>query len=242
MEDNLDLYIIIIIILTSIIQSIFGVGVLLFGTPLLLLLGYSFFECLLIVLPVSVAINIVQIIDDYRFIDFKIFKKILFLTIPFIILSLFLVDTILVNVSIYIGLFLIFIALKDYVIFIKRFMNKILSYNKSFYILMGAVHGITNLGGALLTAIVFHTNLNKFQKRATIAISYMTFAIFQIITILFLDHNFNKYNIIYLIIGVLVYLIVNKLMFYKIPDLKYDKLFSIFLILTGILLILKSAK
>ena len=242
MEDNLDLYIIIIIILTSIIQSIFGVGVLLFGTPLLLLLGYSFFECLLIVLPVSVAINIVQIIDDYRFIDFKIFKKILFLTIPFIILSLFLVDTIVVNVSIYIGLFLIFIALKDHVIFIKHFMNKILSYNKSYYVLMGAVHGITNLGGALLTAIVFHTNLNKFQKRATIAISYMTFAIFQIITVLFLDYNFNKYSIIYVIIGVLVYLIVNRLMFYKIPDLKYDKLFSIFLILTGVLLILKSAK
>ena len=239
MDQNL-LVIIIIIIIASIIQSLFGVGVLLFGTPLLLLLGYSFFESLLIVLPVSIAINTVQIIGDYRFIDFKIYKKILFLTIPFITLSLFLVDKIVVDVSIYIGLFLIFIALKDYFIFIKRFMNKIISYNKSFYVLMGAVHGITNLGGALLTAIVFHADLNRFQKRATIAVSYMTFAVFQIITVTFMDHNFNKYNIIFVIIGVLVYLIVNKLMFNKISDLKHNMFFSIFLVVTGILLILKS--
>ena len=105
---------------------------------------------------------------------------------------------------------------------------------------MGAVHGITNLGGALLTAIVFHADLNRFQKRATIAVSYMTFAVFQIITVTFMDHNFNKYNIIFVIIGVLVYLIVNKLMFNKISDLKHNMFFSIFLVVTGILLILKS--
>lgn len=237
----MDVYIIIVIIITSIVQSIFGVGVLLFGTPLLLLLGHPFFESLLIVLPVSVSISISQIIKDYHLIDFKTYKKILFFTIPFIVLFLYIVDKILINVSIYIGLFLIFVALKDNVFFIKRFMNKILSFDKSFYVIMGIVHGVTNLGGALLTARVFYTNLNKFQKRATIAVSYMTFAAFQIITILFLDYKFNNYNIIYVIIGVLVYIIVNKLMFNKITDLKYDKLFSIFLILTGILLIFKSA-
>lgn len=236
----MNLLVIIIIVLTSIIQSLLGIGVLLFGTPLLLLLGYSFFECLLIVLPVSVSINIVQIIGNYRFIDFKIYKKILFFTVPLIILSLLLVDKIIINVSIIIGIFLIFLALKDYVNIIQRFMNKILSYNKSYYILMGVIHGITNLGGALLTAIVFNTNLNKFQKRATIAISYMTFAIFQIVTVIFLDQTFNKNNLIYVITGVLVYLIVNKLMFNKISDSKYDILFSVFLIGTGILLILKS--
>ena len=71
---DIDINVVITIIITSAIQSIFGVGVLLFGTPLLLLFGYSFFECLLIVLPVSVSINIVQIINDYRLIDYKFFK------------------------------------------------------------------------------------------------------------------------------------------------------------------------
>ena len=59
---------------------------------------------------------------------------------------------------------------------------------------MGLIHGITNLGGALLTAKVFNSDLNKYQKRATIAISYMTFAIFQLITITFLENNFSYYN------------------------------------------------
>ena len=52
---------------------------------------------------------------------------------------------------------------------------------------MGIVHGLTNLGGSLLTAKVFFTNLNKTQKRVTIAISYMSLAIFQILTILLLN-------------------------------------------------------
>ena len=234
---DIDINVVITIIITSAIQSIFGVGVLLFGTPLLLLFGYSFFECLLIVLPVSVSINIVQIINDYRSIDFKIFKRIILITVPLIILSLLLIDTILFNVSILIGLFLIFIALKDYIGIIKRFMNRILQYSKLYYAMMGLVHGVTNLGGALLTAIIFNTSLNKFQKRATIAASYMTFAIFQIITILFLDYNFNIHNIIFVILGVTVYFIVNKLMFNKISESKYNILFSIFLIITGILLI-----
>jgi uncharacterized protein len=233
----MDWYIIIVIIITSIIQSFFGVGVLLFGTPLLLLLGYPFFESLLIVLPVSASINLGQILKDYRHIDFKFYKNILLFSIPFIILCLFLVDKVLLNVSIYIGLFLIFIALKEHIKLFKDIMNKILSYNKIFYIIIGVVHGITNLGGALLTARVFHANLNKFQKRATIAISYMTFAIFQIITVLFLDYDFGNSNFIYIIIGLFVYITVNRFLFHRITDLKYDKLFSVFLIITGLLLI-----
>jgi len=233
----MDWYIIIVIIVTSFIQSIFGVGVLLFGTPLLLLLGYPFFESLLIVLPVSVSINLGQIIKDYRHIDFKFYKSILFYTVPFIILGLILVDKIHFNVTIIIGLFLIFIALKEHVNFLKQIMDKMLSYNKVFYIVMGVIHGITNLGGALLTVKVFHSNFNKFQKRVTIAISYMTFAIFQIITVLLLDYDFNRNNILYIIIGLFVYISVNRMLFHRISDLRYNKLFSVFLIITGILLI-----
>ena len=232
----MDLYIIIIIIITSIIQSFFGVGVLLFGTPLLLLFGYPFFESLLIVLPVSISINIGQIIKDYVYINFKIYKNILFFTVPVIILFLLLVDKILINVSIYIGIFLIFIALMDNNRVVRSLMNKVLSC-KIFYVIMGIVHGITNLGGALLTAKVFHEDLNKSQKRATIAVSYMTFAIFQIVTILFLKNEFNKYNIIYILIGFFVYISVNELFFHRINDLKYNKLFSALLIFTGVLLI-----
>jgi len=234
----MDWYIIIIIVITSIIQSFFGVGVLLFGTPLILLLGYPFIDSLLIVLPVSISINLVQIIKDYRYIDFKFYKGILFYTVPFIIISLIIIDKIHFNVSIIIGLFLIFIALKDRVTFFKQIMDKILPYDKAFYIIMGVIHGLTNLGGALLTAKVFYSNFNKYKKRVTVAICYMTFAVFQIITVLLLDYDYNSNSLLYILIGLFVYFFVNRLLFHKVSDVKYDKLFSVFLIIAGILMIL----
>ena len=67
---NLDIFLIVIV--TSIIQSIFGVGVLLFGTPLLLLRGYDFIYAVIVLLPISVSINLIQIAKDYRSVDLDI--------------------------------------------------------------------------------------------------------------------------------------------------------------------------
>ena len=231
--------ILIVVIITSLIQSLFGVGVLLFGTPLLLLLGYPFMDSLLVLLPISASINALQIVKDYKYINRNIYKQILMFTVPFIVLFLFLISKVDIDINIVIGLFLIFIALKEYINYLQVFFTKILSYNKVFYSMMGVVHGLTNLGGALLTAKVFHTSLNKYEKRATIAISYMTFAIFQIITILFIDNNFDVLNLGYIIVGITVYITINKLFFHKISEHKYDKLFSFFLFASGISLVFK---
>ena len=54
----------IILILISIVQSIIGVGVLLFGTPVFLLLGYSFFETLVFLLPISIMISVMTILQN----------------------------------------------------------------------------------------------------------------------------------------------------------------------------------
>ena len=53
----MDAEIILVIIFVSFIQSIFGVGILLFGTPLLIILNHSFIETLTILLPISVLVN-----------------------------------------------------------------------------------------------------------------------------------------------------------------------------------------
>ena len=104
---------------------------------------------------------------------------------------------------------------------------------------MGIVHGLTNLGGSLLTAKVFFTDLNKTQKRVTIAISYMSLAIFQILTILLFEFNYNLYYLIYFLVGIITYVIVNKIAFKKISEDKYNTLFSFFILLSGISLITK---
>lgn len=228
-----------VVILTSTIQSLFGVGVLLFGTPLLLLLGYSFFDILLILLPISASINVLQIAKNHKEINFKIYKYILFITVPFIIIFLLLASISKIDLNAIIGVFLLFIAIKDLSPYLKNLFEKILSYNKIFYSFMGIVHGMTNLGGALLTAKIFHTNLNKYEKRATIALSYLTFASFQIVTLSFLDIHYPLSNIFFLVAGILVYLIVNKITFQILSNKQYDQIFSIFLIIAGVSLILK---
>lgn len=86
----MSLDILIIIAATSFIQSIFGVGVLLFGTPLLLLVGYGFIEAIIILLPISVTINLFQIAKDYKSVDLEFYKNILVFTIPFVVVFYFL--------------------------------------------------------------------------------------------------------------------------------------------------------
>ena len=49
-----------IIIFLIFVQSIFGVGLLLFGTPSFLILGYDFANTINILMPVSITISILQ--------------------------------------------------------------------------------------------------------------------------------------------------------------------------------------
>lgn len=181
-----------------------------------------------------------QIIKDYKNVDYEVFRYVMFLSVPFIIIFMYFISKVDLNVSLLIGFILIIIALKDYSKFIKKYLNKLLFYNRSFFIVMGVIHGMTNLGGSLLTAKVFSTNLNKLQKRSTVAISYMSFAFFQILTIFILDYKFNIDNLYYIFVGLSTYLIINKLVFKRISNKKYDKLFAIFLFFSGLAIIFKN--
>ena len=61
----------IVIVFLIIVQSIFGVGLLLFGTPTLLILGYDFANTINILMPVSISISLMQFfrskISDRKF-------------------------------------------------------------------------------------------------------------------------------------------------------------------------------
>lgn len=236
------------IIVTATIQSIFGVGVLLFGTPALLLLGYKFNHALIILLPISVTINLFQVIKHSKHIDRDFYKKILIYTIPFVVLFLFLVTNFSINIGVFIGLFLIFVALKSYSIKIEQILEGLVSYERTYFIVMGIIHGLTNLGGSLLTAIVHGKNYpEKDITRVTCAVSYGTFAVFQIMTLLIsalvlaeFDINIQKENGIYLLAGVVIFFLTEKFVYANIDSEKYSKIFAIFLFASGILLVYKS--
>ena len=84
MESLIEIGIIIFLI---VVQSIFGVGLLLFGTPTFLILGYDFANTINILMPVSISISILQFfkseISDKKFIrEYNIF------CLPFLIIFL----------------------------------------------------------------------------------------------------------------------------------------------------------
>ena len=53
-----------ILLVLIIIQSIFGIGLLLFGTPTFLILGYDFFNTLNFLLPISITVSLLTV---YKF-------------------------------------------------------------------------------------------------------------------------------------------------------------------------------
>ena len=235
--------ILIIIIVTSFIQSIFGVGVLLFGTPLLLLQGYDFIQVVIILLPVSISINLIQIAKDYRSVDLDLYKNILIYTIPFVVIFLFVVSRVEINIGIIIGLFLLFVAAKDYSLKVNKAIQFLVGYEKIYFSVMGIIHGLTNLGGSLLTAVVHGKGYEKQITRVTVAVSYATFATFQIITLLVsgysVDIGLSGVGL-YLIASITIFILTEKLVYMDINNENYSKYFAVFLFLSGIVLLVKS--
>jgi len=232
------------LLLTTVIQSIFGVGILLFGTPLLLLLGYEFSYALSVLLPISIAINMLQVLKHYSYIDLKLYKNVLLYSIPFIVLFLFIITNIHLNIGLIIGAFLILVALKSVSSRVELALKAMLRYEKLYLILMGIVHGITNLGGSLLTALVHEQNQPKNITRATIAICYATFALFQLLTLYFIGYDDGMPyadNMLLLQTSVIVFLLTEEFIYNRIDNKKYTQLFAVFLALSGALLVLKSA-
>ena len=254
---DISIYTLIVIIITSAVQSIFGVGVLLFGTPLLLLQYEKLTLVLPVVLPISVAINLFQVIKHYKHIDMNFYKKILLLTIPFVIVFLALVLFLEakfsnVGIGIFVGVFMVFVAFKSYSKKIEQSLKTFVKYEKIYFIVMGIIHGLTNLGGSLLTAIAHEKNYPKDTTRVTVGVSYGTFALFQIMTLLLAiigiinipgfaadNLNISYSSVIYLIVGVMVFLFTDKYLYTNIDNEKYSKIFAVFLFVSGILLIVK---
>ena len=230
------------ILITSIIQSLFGVGVLLFGTPLLLLFGFDFITTLTILLPISIIINCIQVVNSYKNIDFVFYKRMLLYTTPFIVLFLFFVTFTKLDINPYVGCFLILIVLQKQFPSLAIQLQKLMKFESIYLVFMGVIHGLTNLGGSLLTAIIMNKKLPKDNSRVTIAICYLTFALFQIFTLYFImdksDIIFFDYAIFWLM-GVIIFFIVEKHLYININEKNYSLSFQVFLFCSGLLLLIK---
>ena len=239
----MPLDILITVAVSSFIQSIFGVGVLLFGTPLLMLQGYSFFQAVVILLPISLLINLSQIAKDHESVDVAFYKKIVVYTIPFIVIFLAILNETKINIGLLISVLLLLVAAKDFSARVNSLVNIVVRYERSYFILMGIVHGLTNLGGSLLTAAVHSKGYEKRTARATVAASYATFVAFQIVTLFFskFDIDITLSSIaLSMRVGLTLFIVTEKIVYANIDAGNYRRLFAVFLFVSGTLLFVKS--
>ena len=231
-------YIELIIIFALIaVQSIFGVGLLLFGTPSLLLLGYDFANTLNILIPVSITISAVQFfkskVKDRIFIkDYNIF------CIPFLIIFLFIAlkFNYLFDFRFLVALLLVFSSV---LILNKKkfssFKQMIFKIKNLILIVIGLIHGLTNMGGSFLA--IYSTLISKSIKevaRYYISYGYLIMGIIQYLMVLFLSYDLLIFNkIYYVFLALIIYFPAQKI-FKKLNDRKFSKYLNLIALIYGL--------
>ena len=222
-----------------IVQSIFGIGLLLFGTPTFILLDYSFAETLSILLPISMTISSLQIIfsrqKNKKFIrDFNIY------CIPFLIISIYLI----LNFDDHIN-FNLFISLIILMVLVINLFKNLIKFNsistKIFLIIIGVVHGLSNLGGSLLSFLAVQLNKNdKILSRFFISYGYFMMAFFQYLVLTILKENTLNINyIFYIFLAIAIYFPIQKL-FKKIKNRNFNNLIYFFAFIYALYIFLRS--
>lgn len=224
----------------SVIQSLFGMGVLIFGTPILLLLGYSFEETLSLLLPCSLTINLLQVIPVWHDVA-PIRRRLLTFLIPFVIAGSLLVVLTHFSASLkpFIGAILVMTALlqttKKSLARLQQFIHK---NQFPAFALTGFLQGATNMGGGLFTILMNSLFSDKESVRANIAMGYLMMASAQVLT-LGISGNFHWswQTLVFPIVAGLTYWTIGNRIF-KIPTQRmYQHLMTAFMAIFGLLLL-----
>jgi hypothetical protein len=114
----------------------------------------------------------------------------------------------------------------------------ILKYKKFILVFIGCVHGLTNMGGGLLS--IFSSLINNKEKKYTrnfISYSYLTMGLIQYIILMFLEYkNLNFSKVYYILLVLIVYLPSQKI-FKKVNNILFSKIISIIALLYGLMIL-----
>jgi len=224
------------------IQSCAGVGVLVLGTPFLLILDYNILEILFILLPLSILTSFTNLvimqfsIKNIQLVPFKDLKKFFIVCIPSIIIGLFILKyfqnyinfKVLVSIVIFVSIILILI--KDKIPF------KINFYRISILSIIGILHGITNSGGTLMSLVLSHDQ-EKTNARYSITFFYLLLALFQyIITIIIFYKHFSLFEIKSYILILIFGILLGNILITFLSENKYKLLINFLALTSSIIL------
>ena len=238
MDSLLEISIIVFLI---VIQSIFGVGLLLFGTPSFLIMGYDFPNTINILMPVSITISFLQF-SRSNVSDNKFIKEYNLFCLPFLIIFLVLALKFkyFLDFKLLVGLLLVFSSI---LILNKK---KFSSFREIFFKLkriiligIGCVHGLTNMGGSFLAIYSTLVSHNKKEiARYYICYGYLIMGILQYCTVIFLSLKTLEINKLFYILFALVIYFPSQRLFKNIKDKKFSKYINIIALLYGLLILI----
>ena len=222
------------------IQSIFGVGLLLFGTPSFLLLGYDFANTINILMPVSIAISSLQFFKS-KIRDTKFIKEYNLYCLPFLIVFLIIALEFkdFFDFKLLVAILLIFSSIL--ILNKKRFSSfkkKFFELKKIVLIGIGCVHGLTNMGGSFLAIYSTLVSQNvKELSRYYICYGYLIMGIFQYILVLAINSENLKFDkIFYVLLAIVIYFPIQKI-FKKIDDRKFSIYINFIALIYGIIIV-----
>jgi len=232
-----------LIAILSVVQSFFGMGILVFGTPTLLLAGYDFITALSYLLPASFAISLLQVFGARK--PRPVISKYLYiLCLPMIGIGLWLVErsplgswtNLLVGSTLLATAVFRFWPKSQYVLQIM--LEKHLP---AYHIVMGLVHGVTNLGGALLAILAGGTNSDKDAIRYTVAHYYLAFSAVQMTMLAaVMGHVGDLIGNVYMMgVSAAVYLLVGNRIFIRSSNQIYNTALTAFIAAYGLAVLIR---
>ncbi len=209
-----QVYLPLIVLACSIVQSLMGVGLLLFGTPTLLLLGMGFGETLAVLLPCSVTVNLCQLHGGMPR-DREVIFRIVRVTLPMVfagsVVALMGMST--HWMPLVVGFALLAMGGLRLSLRAINWLNRLVAgYEKAYLATMGLVHGLSNMGGGLLVVYAGAKCDDKDEIRRTIALCYLGFALTQLATLGFNQPGLFRAEFLYLpVVSLLAFLTGNRL-------------------------------
>jgi len=237
------LYILALIAVLSVVQSFFGMGVLVFGTPTLLLMGYDFISTLGYLLPASFAISLLQVLTAGSN-RVPISPYLYLLCLPGIGVGLWLAEAspLASWTNILVGGTLLLSALIRFWTPSGKIVAVMLEKHFPIYhLIMGITHGLTNLGGALLAVLASGTSTEKAVIRYTVAHYYLAFSAIQMLVLATVMGHLNilTANLPAAATSAAVYLLIGNRIFSRTSNPAYNVVLTIFIAAYGVIILLQ---
>jgi len=235
----MEIYILILIL--SIVQSLFGVGLLLFGTPIMLLMGHEYSEALMYLLPASAALSWSQVKDlRHEKLNGGYRKLFFMICLPLLVVGMLIATKLDVKQEIK-----IFVTIMLFVAFIIRtntsFREKLQEAMKkhlpSALASMGIIHGLSNMGGSILTPMVSSLYKDKNKVLAAVSFDYAFMATLQLVVLIFIKGEpFHSQYLIGSGISLSMRYLIGKRVFAFTSETNYQRLLNGFILANALLL------